>query len=106
MSKPKVAVRPIAKPAAPQPADMEIKLMISKVSPVYVDSWQGEQDNCSICKIGFHQPCANCEVIGEVDPCPIQEGNCGHKFHMHCISKWIKEHSTCPLCSSHWEVKI
>ena len=106
MCPPKVV--PKGKPVAikkPEGESEEIKFAITKVSPVYIDAWQGEQDSCSICKNGFHQPCAECEVQDVTDACPIQEGFCGHKFHMHCISRWHKDHSTCPMCNSNWEVK-
>lgn len=26
-----------------------------------------------------------------------------HWYHFHCISRWLKERETCPLCNSQWE---
>ena len=35
--------------------------------------------------------------------CHIAVGLCGHYFHRHCLSGWLKSHSVCPLCQSAWE---
>lgn len=44
---------------------------------------------------------------GEVDTCPICldditdlecELTCSHKFHLHCIGKWLDDNTTCPVC--------
>ena len=97
-----------AKPAAPvkkSEKDKEMIYIISKFSPVYVASWNGEQSSCSICKNDFLSPCAQCEANNETDPCPVQEGTCGHKFHLHCITKWTKTNNVCPMCSQSWEIK-
>ena len=37
--------------------------------------------------------------------CPIAEGECGHKFHHHCIERWRKKRNTCPLCNVVWVYK-
>lgn len=89
---------------AKKPAD-EMRFVVSKFSPVYISTWEGEQSFCSICKQEFLQPCATCEAQGNTEPCPIQEGFCGHKFHMHCISKWVKTNPICPMCSQDWNIK-
>ena len=97
---------PKPNPTAAKPKqNEEMKYIISKFSPVYVVSWAGDQTNCSICKNDFLSPCAACEAKNIEEPCPVQEGACGHKFHMHCISKWIKNSPTCPMCNAPWEAK-
>jgi len=29
---------------------------------------------------------------------------CGHKFHKHCIDKWLRRNKTCPLCL--WDIEL
>ena len=29
---------------------------------------------------------------------------CGHAFHQDCISSWISNNPSCPICSNKWEV--
>ncbi|OHT10959.1 RING finger [Tritrichomonas foetus] len=90
---------------APGAATGKTKFIISKFSPTYLSSWQSDQDTCTICRSLFIAPCVNCEVNGETEACPIQEGCCGHMFHMHCIERWLTQDPTCPLCHEKWEVK-
>ena len=100
-----VAGKPLGPPkvgaAAASPAGT-LKTAISRFSPVYLFSWQGEQDTCTICRCLFTSPCVNCEVQGKDEPCPEQEGVCGHKFHMHCIDRWRAQDDTCPFCHETW----
>ena len=84
----------------------ELKLKLSKFSPVYLLAWQGENSTCSICRYDFVDGCPNCQLEREGDiNCPVQTGTCGHKFHMHCLQGWLsKGHDTCPLCTAKWEI--
>jgi RING-box protein 1 len=83
-----------------------LKFVVTKFAPVYLATWQGEQDTCTICRSLFVSPCVNCEVNGATEACPYQEGQCGHMFHMHCIERWLVQDKTCPLCHCQWSVKI
>ena len=89
------------------PSDVkeELKIVISKFSPVFLSNWKGEQESCAICKSDFAQPCNHCSAEEIEEPCPTQTGKCGHSFHLHCIQRWLKEHKTCPLCMNVWEIK-
>jgi hypothetical protein len=115
-SKPQVARPTGAKPpagAAASPAAAggaaavgTLKFVVTKFAPVYLATWQGEQDTCTICRSLFVSPCVNCEVNGATEACPYQEGQCGHMFHMHCIERWLVQDKTCPLCHGQWAVKV
>ena len=55
---------------------------------------------CKICRCRLDECCAICsECENEKNECPILEGTCGHKFHKHCIDKWLKNHPECPMGS-------
>ncbi|KEG11136.1 hypothetical protein DQ04_02951140 [Trypanosoma grayi] len=41
------------------------------------------------------------DVTGE---CLIVWGVCNHVFHHHCISRWARQRSLCPICGREWEV--
>ena len=43
---------------------------------------------CCICLTEINQ------TTGQVDM------SCSHKYHLKCISKWLSNHSTCPMCRS------
>jgi hypothetical protein len=51
--------------------------------PILHDS----NDNCCICLL----PYAN------FDP-PVRIIQCGHVFHRHCLTTWLEQSSTCPMC--------
>ena len=49
-------------------------------------------------------PCINC--VGDTtatEECTRAVGKCGHVYHRHCIDKWLKDHTECPLCEVTWE---
>lgn len=35
----------------------------------------------------------------------IVTGKCRHSCHLHCMSKWLQSHDTCPECRSKWAEK-
>jgi RING-box protein 1 len=100
------AAAPTAATGGGTAASGALKFVVTKFAPVYLATWQGEQDTCTICRSLFVSPCVNCEVNGATEACPYQEGQCGHMFHMHCIERWLVQDKTCPLCHDQWAVKI
>jgi RING-box protein 1 len=70
-------------------------------------SHQGDDENCSICRSTINDVCIQCQTLmGQPNiSCNIGWGACNHAFHVHCISTWIKSHSTCPLCSEPWQME-
>lgn len=52
-------------------------------------------------------PCIECDGQRKLDannPCVRSAGACGHAYHLHCVSKWLREHSGCPTCGAEWRV--
>ena len=42
-----------------------------------------------------------CICLTEINKTTGQvEMSCSHKYHLKCISKWLSNHSTCPMCRS------
>ncbi|GMR52704.1 hypothetical protein PMAYCL1PPCAC_22899, partial [Pristionchus mayeri] len=37
--------------------------------------------------------------------CIVGEGVCGHKFHFHCITRWLTTSRLCPMCRQVWKLK-
>ncbi|XP_062085371.1 E3 ubiquitin-protein ligase ATL6-like [Humulus lupulus] len=48
---------------------------------------RGEELNCGVCLFEFKDH----EMLRFIP-------NCNHVFHAHCIDKWLKSHTDCPLC--------
>ena len=53
-------------------------------------------DTCAICKNLLMEICIEC-MADQSEECTIAWGVCNHKYHFHCISRWLAAHSTCPL---------
>ncbi|MEE6467840.1 hypothetical protein FKM82_008086 [Ascaphus truei] len=45
------------------------------------------------------EPCMIC--LDDVSQQSFQMLDCGHRFHEHCIKKWLNTKSTCPTCREH-----
>lgn len=59
-------------------------------------------ESCSICRNLKKEICIDCELNHTTD-CPVIKSlGCTHNFHLHCISKWLKQHDICPLCLHDW----
>jgi RING-box protein 1 len=59
-------------------------------------------DACAICRENNMNACISCQLQSECVSCHRILGNCGHVFHEHCISKWVKDHPNCPICNQMW----
>ncbi|EPY38467.1 RING-box protein 1 [Angomonas deanei] len=48
--------------------------------------------------------CIECQATQGVTPedCNVAWGTCGHAFHIHCISRWLKTRNVCPLDNKEW----
>jgi len=75
-----------------------------------------ENDTCAIChvswscafvgsyELGWQKqnqlmvPCITCEAEPHhAEECSVAWGQCGHSYHFHCITRWLRTRSTCPL---------
>lgn len=58
--------------------------------------WNVKDNFCGICRNQLNGCCDTCKVPG--DECPLAWGQCLHIYHLHCIEKWMKMQTMCPLC--------
>lgn len=52
-------------------------------------------------KLNNLEHCQECSICLETDDKPTQTLSCNHTFHKKCISKWLKNSDSCPMCRSY-----
>ena len=90
--------------AAPAAAGTEApttkRVQVRKWNAVVAWSFDIENDNCAICHNQLMVPCISCEADMQSQAqqdCSVAWGACGHSYHFHCITRWMKTRTTCPL---------
>jgi anaphase-promoting complex subunit 11 len=82
---------------------------------INIRRWQGvgvwtwnagdKDDVCGICRVAFDACPPEAKFPG--DDSPVVWGQCGHAFHLQCITKWLNSQAEqrCPICRGAWEFK-
>ena len=77
---------------------------IRKWQAVGVWTWNaGDKDDvCGICRVAFDACPPDAKFPG--DDSPVVWGQCGHAFHLQCITKWLNSQAEqrCPICRGAW----
>ncbi|PKA57159.1 RING-H2 finger protein ATL7 [Apostasia shenzhenica] len=73
----------------PTPSEAGIKKELREMLPVVVfkESFAIRETQCSVC-LGDYQADDRLQRLPQ----------CGHSFHVDCISHWFSSNTTCPLC--------
>eukprot|EP00457_Paulinella_chromatophora_P011895 gb/GEZN01012061.1/.p2 GENE.gb/GEZN01012061.1/~~gb/GEZN01012061.1/.p2 ORF type:complete len:121 (-),score=16.06 gb/GEZN01012061.1/:109-471(-) len=81
------------------------RCIVKKWSAVAYWAYSVDNDTCAICTNELMVPClTTCEANPHLnEECTVSWGQCGHSYHFHCISNWLKKHSTCPLDDENWD---
>lgn len=106
---PVISTYPIT-PKLPVISTAEVKkpIVLTSWSPIATWRFKTTYVDCPICKSKLEQTCADCEANHSKGDllCDVSKGNCGHCFHKHCIDKWIKTSSICPICSTPYNISV
>eukprot|EP00456_Euglypha_rotunda_P021232 TRINITY_DN1828_c0_g1_i7.p1 TRINITY_DN1828_c0_g1~~TRINITY_DN1828_c0_g1_i7.p1 ORF type:complete len:126 (+),score=22.66 TRINITY_DN1828_c0_g1_i7:211-588(+) len=81
------------------------RVIVKKWNAVAYWAYNIDNDTCAICTNELMVPClTTCEANPHLnEECTVAWGQCGHSYHFHCISNWLKKHSTCPLDDEEWD---
>ena len=96
-----------ADPLAPVPQVGAGKLGVRVVSwqAVAAWTWNAGDDVCGICRNAFDACAPEAKFPG--DDSPVVWGQCGHAYHLQCITKWLASQAEqrCAMCRQPWEFK-
>jgi hypothetical protein len=77
-------------------------MIISKTQKIYAIRYDASLGDCAICHEKLVDVCMECRSAENAN-CPLATGECGHKFHQHCLNSWLESNGTCPLCACKWK---
>jgi len=85
--------------------DKNVKqVKVKKWNAVAFWAYDIDNDVCAICHNQLMVPCITCEAEPHhAEECSVAWGQCGHSYHFHCITRWLKTRSTCPLDDEEWD---
>ena len=70
--------------------EMPFKVRIKEWRTFASWHWEtGDEKQCGICRNPFDAICGTGDCNQPGDKCPMISGKCAHKFHYHCIRKWL-----------------
>lgn len=75
------------------------KITLKGWCPVGIYTYEGTDSknmDCSLCKTNLMDVCVSCVKKNSLK-CVYATGECGHKFHYHCIESWLTSHTLCPI---------
>jgi len=80
------------------------RVRVKKWNAVAFWAFDIENDVCAICHNQLMVPCITCEAEPHhAEECSVAWGQCSHSYHFHCITRWLKTRSTCPLDDEEWD---
>lgn len=88
--------------------NQKVKVKINRINPYIVEIPLNHENICPLCRNSLDDICNECQSKNDHDTvkCTVTQGKCGHKFHLHCISRWTKNYPICPFpgCNFTWEI--
>ena len=87
--------------------------MAAKHKPFVIKKWEavatwklgeGMNDKCALCRNKLTEPSIHgyLNPEGNKESKQIAYGQCGHRFHLDCIQRYLKFKGTCPICKKDW----